>query len=238
LAVAAVSPCVHDVAFRDRAAYLADPDALVLSDLHLGRAAASSVDFPLRERAALQERVLALVDEFEPGTLVFAGDLLHTFRGAGRAVEALRTLVEACAAEGPRPVLVAGNHDAALPDAWDGPVHDEYRLDDGTLVCHGHAAPEGDAPRYVVGHDHPVLLVEGVRHPCLLYGPGTYGGGDVLMLPAFTSLAPGVVVNQYRTGDFASPLVTDADALRPVVRDEAGGETLTFPPLGAFRDML
>jgi len=37
------------------------------------------------------------------------------------------------------------------------------------------------------------------------------------------------------TDDFRSPLVTDADALRPIVRDPDGGETLRFPPLGEFR---
>jgi len=232
-----VSPML-DASVRDRAVYLSGPDALVLSDLHLGRAADSAVAFPLRERADIEERLLDLLSTFDPATVVFAGDVLHRFDGSGRAVDALGALVEACEAAGPRPVLVAGNHDAALPDLWDGPVRDEYRLTDGTLVCHGHERPDGDADRYLVGHDHPVLRVEGVRHPCYLYGPGTFRGGDVLMLPAFTTLAPGVVVNQYRTADFDSPLVTDADALRPVVRDEAGAETLSFPPLGEFRGLL
>jgi hypothetical protein len=232
-----VSPML-DASLRDRAVYLHDSDALVLADLHLGRAADSAVAFPLRERADIEERLRDLLSAFDPSTVVFAGDVLHRFDGSRRAVDALGTLVEACAAAGGRPVLVAGNHDVALPELWDGPVHDEYRLADGTLVCHGHERPEGDADRYLVGHDHPVLRVEGVRHPCYLYGPETFRGGDVLMLPAFTTLAPGVVVNQYRTADFDSPLVTDADALRPVLRDETGAETLSFPPLGSVRDLL
>jgi hypothetical protein len=229
-------PPMLDATVRDRAVYLPAPDALVLADLHLGRAADSAVAFPLRERAEIEERVLDLLSTFEPATVAFAGDLLHRFDGSSRAADALGRLVDACAAAGPEPVLVAGNHDAALPELWDGPIHDEYRLADGTLVCHGHDPPAGDADRYLVGHDHPVLRVEGVRHPCHLYGRETFRGGDVLMLPAFTTLAPGVVVNQCRTADFDSPLVTDADALRPIVR--AGGETLTFPPLGAFRELL
>lgn len=238
MSVEAEVPPMLDASVRDRAVYLPDPDALVLADLHLGRAADSAVAFPLRERADIEERVLDLLSTFDPGTVVFAGDVLHRFDGSRRAVDALDALVEACAAVGPRPVLVAGNHDVALPDLWDGAVHDEYRLADGTLVCHGHERPDGDADRYLIGHDHPVLRVEGARYPCHLYGPETFRGGDLLMLPAFTTLAQGVVVNQYRTADFDSPLVTDADALRPVVRDEAGAETLTFPPLGEFRGLL
>jgi hypothetical protein len=41
-----------------------------------------------------------------------------------------------------------------------------------------------------------------------------------------------------RTADFDSPLVTDADAFRPFVWDADAQETLRFPPLGEFRDLL
>jgi hypothetical protein len=41
-----------------------------------------------------------------------------------------------------------------------------------------------------------------------------------------------------RARDFQSPLVTDADALRPVVWDQGRAEALPFPPLGRFREML
>jgi hypothetical protein len=32
--------------------------------------------------------------------------------------------------------------------------------------------------------------------------------------------------------------VTEAALLRPLVRDEAADETLAFPPLGRFRELL
>ena len=145
-------------------------------------------------------------------------------------------------------------------------VCEAYRVGD-TVVHHGHAEPERVEPeeveskgvepervepegvsgnsvgadavtRYVVGHDHPTIEIEGVRRPCLLYGPDAYRGADVFVLPAFTRLAPGAVVNRMRADDFQSPVVTDADALRPVVWDEEAGETLAFPPLGEFRRLL
>ncbi len=71
-----------------------------------------------------------------------------------------------------------------------------------------------------------------------LYGPESYRGGDVLMVPAFNRLAPGVTVNGMSARDFQSPLVRDVDALRPVVWDSDSDEALSFPPLGEFRRML
>lgn len=225
------------LALRDRACYLPDADTLVLADLHVGRGEASNVDLPLGEGADLHDRLVALLDAFAPATVVLAGDVLHTFSTATeRARASLDALADACRSRGTRVVPVAGNHDTMLGGVWDGAVADEHRLDDGTLVCHGHAEPDREAPRYVVGHDHPAIEIEGQRHPCLLYGEGVYRGSDLFVLPAFSALAAGVVVNRMRASDFDSPLVRRADALRPVV--EADDEPLVFPPLGEFRRLL
>ncbi|ELZ27271.1 phosphoesterase, icc [Halogeometricum pallidum JCM 14848] len=227
--------------YRDRAAYLPFADAVVVADLHVGRAEASNVAFPLGEDADLRERLAALVDAFDPAEAVFAGDLLHRFDGAtARAAEGVSDLVAVCREGGARPVMVRGNHDTALRTAWDGDVRDEYVVaeDPKTVVCHGHAAPETDASLYVIGHVHPAITVESVRQPCYLYGEGVYRGADVLVLPAFTRLASGVPVNGLYGPDAGSPLVPDVDAFRPVVYDEDAEEALSFPPLGEFRRML
>ena len=97
---------------------------------------------------------------------------------------------------------------------------------------------EQEVSRYVVGHDHPAIEIEGKRHPCLLFGPATFRGADVLVLPAFNRLAPGTTDNGMSRRDFQTPLVTDVDALRPVVWDADREESLSFPPLGEFRQML
>jgi len=137
-------------------------------------------------------------------------------------------------------VLVRGNHDSQLDRVVDLTVHDAYRLDSGTVVCHGHEEPTERGDRYVVGHDHPKITIEGDDWPCYLLGKGVYGGADVLVLPAFTRLASGVAVNGgHGRGTLErSPLVTDIDRFRPVVRDEDADETLEFPFLGAFRELL
>ncbi|PSP84272.1 metallophosphoesterase [Halobacteriales archaeon QS_1_68_17] len=225
-----------DAAFCDRAAYL--DGALVVADLHLGRAAASNVEFPLGERRDLADRLAALLDRFDPDEVVFAGDLLHSFGSVPRTVEETLAEIRGLLREaGARPVVTPGNHDAMLDAVWDGPTAPAYRVGDA-VVCHGHERPDADADLFVVGHDHPAITIEGQKRPCYLAGEGVGGGADLLMLPAFTRLAPGATVNGMTAGDFQSPLVADADALRPVVRDEAADETLEFPPLGEFRDLL
>ena len=231
--------------FGERAVYLARHDAVVLADAHVGRGEASAVSLPLGEREDLVDRLGALAARFDPATVVVAGDVVHTFdRVSDRSLETLAALREVCEGAGAAFELVAGNHDAALASAWGERVREECVLDDGatrTVVCHGHEAPSTPADRYVIGHAHPTIEIEGDRRPCFLRGEGVYRDADLLVLPAFTRLAPGVAVNAMRTGAFDSPLVTDADRLAPVVVDpDAGeaGEPLRFPPLGEFREML
>lgn len=227
------------VAVRGRGVLVPDADAVVVADLHIGRGVTSNVTLPVGERADLCDRIEDLLGTFSPSTVVLAGDVLHAFGHVpDRARATLRAVETVVREAGAHPVAVAGNHDRRLGAVWTAPVHDEYRLSDGTLVCHGHEEPSVRADRYVVGHDHPAIEIEAQRRPCLLYGPGAYRGGDLVVLPAFSRLAPGVAVNGLGAAGFQSPLVTDADVLRPVVYDEAAGEPIAFPPLGEFRDLL
>ena len=259
-----------DAAFAERAVYLPAPDALVVADLHVGRGEASAVSLPLGERADLVDRLGALLDRFEPEEVVVAGDVVHTFdRVTDRALGTLNALRDRCEAIGATLELVAGNHDAALADVWVGPVSEEATLTGSgeppagaadsrrTVVCHGHEAPatatdrsSTPADRYVIGHVHPTIEIEGDRRPCFLSGAGTYRGADVLALPAFTRLAAGVPVNDAPRTGLDSPLLSDPAALAPVVYDPGGtdgadgegggdaGAALRFPPLGEFGELL
>lgn len=226
------------VTFRDRAAYFEDADVLVVADLHVGRDVTSNVELHLGEHENLTDRFTVLLDRFDPAEVVLAGDVLHSFGSLPRGVlETVAELRRAACEAGVRPVVTPGNHDTMLGDLWDGPITSEYCFGE-TVVLHGHGLPETEADRYVLGHDHPAITIEGRKYPCYLYGPAQYEGADVLVLPAFNRLVPGVIVNSLTAADFHSPLVVDADTLQPVVRDEEADETLAFPALGQFRRML
>jgi putative SbcD/Mre11-related phosphoesterase len=238
-----------DLTFRDRA--LVVGDVLVVADLHLGKGASGGFELPVGDGADMLERFRELLTTTEPATVVVAGDLLHAFGTIPRTVEdTLDGLTAAVAAADAELVVTPGNHDSLLETVRDGPTPAHYRVGD-TVVTHGHQVPDvedaGSVDRYVIGHDHPTIEIEGHRRPCFLLGEGVVAadgtGGpthraDLVMLPAFNRLLRGVAVNEMTAADFQSPLCQSAEALAPVVRDERGGETLPFPPLGEFRHRL
>jgi hypothetical protein len=230
-------PTEMNVAYRGRAAYLPDTATLVVADLHVGRASASDVDAPLGAHDGVVDRIVGHLEAVDAETVVVAGDVLHVHGTVPRgALDVLAGLASAVAAAESDLVLVRGNHDTLL-DRLDLPadvsVVDEHRLADGTVVCHGHEEPELEAPRYLVGHDHPAIRVEGARHPCFLVGDGVFRSSDVLVLPAFSRLASGTLVNGLGAG--MSPLVPALGAFRPVV---VGEEAFEFPPLAEFATLL
>lgn len=231
-----VPSTTNDLVLRDRAAVVGD--ALVVADLHLGKGRAAGIELPVGDGAGMVERLAALLAEFEPATLVLAGDVLHSFGTVPRTVaDAFDGIAAAAEEVGTDVTVLRGNHDAMLAEVWDGTVRSELRVGD-TLVCHGHEPPSADAERYVVGHDHPTIAVQARRRPCYLAGDGVFDGSDLLVLPAFNRLLRGVAVNDMDATDFQSPLVTDVNALSPVVWDGDGGKALPFPPLGEFRHRL
>ncbi len=223
---------------RDRALVL--ENVLVVADLHVGRGAASNVELPVGDGRDMVDRLASLCDEFEPEAVVVAGDLLHSFESVPRDVErTLSGLREVTDDIGAEMIVTPGNHDTMLEAVWSGPTTPEYQLDQSdTVVCHGHVKPETQAKRYIVGHDHPTITIEGKRLPCALAGDEIYQGSDLVVLPSFNSIVRGVEVNDMGASDFMSPLVRTARSLAPVLYDTTAGETLTFPTLGEFRHHL
>lgn len=224
---------LEEAAFRDRAVYFPTAGTLVLADVHLGRDRASNVELPLGERTDVLDRLGRLLDRFDPEEVVVAGDLLHSFDRVPRSVERTLAALETRVAEaGAALVVVEGNHDTMLGSLFEARSE---RVVGDALVRHGHDSPEKSAPLYVIGHEHPAITIEGRKRPCYLVGPAA-AGGRVLVLPAFTRLAPGTDVS--RTRRFRSPLLSRPGEYRPIVRDEETDETLWFPPLSEFRTLL
>lgn len=224
------------ITVRDRAVFF--DGVLVVTDLHTGRGAASNVELPVGEGADMVERFEELCEHFDPEIVVVAGDLLHSFRTVpGPVEETIQGIKQAARDVGADITVTPGNHDTLLNVVWGGSTEAEFRHGE-TVICHGHVEPATDANRYLIGHDHPTIKIEGTRHPCFLAGDEQYGDAAVLMLPSFNGLVPGVVINDMSTTDFMSPLVGDAGALRPIIRDTTGEETLQFPPLEEFRHRL
>lgn len=225
-----------ELAYRDRALFL--DNVLVFADLHVGKGATANLELPVGDSTDMVERFEALVSDHDPSAVVIAGDFLHSFGTIPRTVEETVGEFSRIGEEYDVEVTVTpGNHDSMLHSVWEGPTKEEYRVGD-TVILHGHEMPSESAERYVVGHDHPTIVIEGQRRPCYLSGQDVYRGADVVMVPPFNRLVRGVRVNGMYATDFRSPLVRDVGDFRPIVRDEDADETLEFPPLGEFRQML
>ncbi|WP_253738062.1 metallophosphoesterase [Halohasta salina] len=230
---------MDEFAFRDRAVYLPGTETLVLADLHLGRAAVSNVSAPLDERDDLLDRLARLRATFEPSTVVFAGDILHSFSTVPSGVdETVAELYDRCVDADVDVIAIEGNHDRLLDTVWPAGVDSAVKLNDGTVICHGHTEPNLRGKRYLIGHDHPAITIEGRKRPCLCVDPEGYRGNELLVLPAFTRLAGGTELNRLHGDAFQSPLVSSVGSLQPTVWDADAGETFRFPPLGEFRRLL
>ncbi|UWG47470.1 putative phosphohydrolase, MPP superfamily [Halanaeroarchaeum sp. HSR-CO] len=221
----------------DRAAYVTAADALIVADLHLGQDRSSAVELPVGEHDDILGRLETTLQDVEPATVVLAGDLLHSFdrvpTGVSETLGDIRRVVDRSPAD---LVVLEGNHDTMLSTLVEAPIQSAHRLADGTVVVHGHREPIETADRFVVGHEHPAIRIEGRRYPCALDCSNQQAGNDVFVLPAYTRLARGTLVNDLDAGESLSPLLTDLGECRPIV--SLDDEPLEFPPLTEFRSLL
>lgn len=224
-----------DAVYGNRWMYLPTSETLVLADLHVGYAASSQVDRSLDERNDLATRLATARRETDPETVVVAGDLLHAFDGVPTGVSRTLEAIEAATA-GADLIVTPGNHDTFLEVLVDEiPIPETYRVSEDTVVTHGHVEPQVSVDHYIVGHDHPALEIAGDRHPCFLVGIDQYEGATVTMLPTFSRFPRGTPVGDRRTGDLASPLLTDLGSCRPVV---VADTVHKFPALRDLRPHL
>ncbi|WP_332449790.1 metallophosphoesterase [Methanoculleus sp.] len=221
--------------FYKGALYVRGLSLCVVSDVHIGLAETlyrQGLHFPLHEEETLIERFETILERFSPEVFVLDGDIFHSFDRVSRDVrETFSTVLATLRAEC-EVVLVRGSHDTMLPAIAAGSVERYDRS--GYTVVHGDREVD-DHGTLVIGHDHPAIEIDMARFPCFLYGERVARGKDLIVMPAFNPLSPGVVVNYTRGRDFLSPILhrVDAGSLQPVV--EVDGEAVVLPPLAGIR---
>jgi len=221
--------------FYKGALFVREQSLCVVSDVHIGLAEAlyrQGLHFPLHEEETLLERFEAILERFRPAVFVLDGDIFHAFDRVSRDVrETFETILAALRARC-EVVLVRGSHDVMLPAIIGGTVERYDR--GGCTVVHGDQAVD-DHGTLIIGHDHPAIEIDLARFPCFLYGEGAVRGRDLVVMPAYNPLSPGVIVNYAKSRDFLSPILrrVDVGALQPVV--EVDGEAVVLPPLAGIR---
>ena len=180
-----------------RAVFWRQTRALLLADLHLGKAATfrrAGLAVPEGDNQSTLERVDALINAWQPQSLVLLGDILH----ASLATDpALRQQLLDWRASHPDLAVTAiiGNHDRdirRLEPAIDCQVEGLEKA--GLTLRHHPPEPPSEAP-WIGGHWHPVVRLtaggDSLRLPAFIHEPD---GG--LVLPAFGGLTGGALVER------------------------------------------
>lgn len=232
-------PLLDDIDLGYRGVYLPSHDTVIIADLHLGRGFAAGVEVPTDAMGNVDERLGNLLSRFDPRNVIFAGDVLDAFGTIPPGViDHLDALVASIRATGASVQFLEGNHDTMLSSLVEQPI-EEYLVLGDTSVGHGHEELPGDHARYIIGHHHPSLRIDGVKHPAFLVGT-IHDGAQLIVLPAFSDSVRGTVMNVRSLNAIDEPLLVDADvaSLRPVVIDPEADEPLVFPPFENLRRFL
>ncbi|HEX8371861.1 MAG TPA: metallophosphoesterase [Chthoniobacterales bacterium] len=124
---------------------------LAIADLHYGyelSQRASGALFPAWGMEKIEQRLMSLLTDYQPQTVLFLGDLVHT----AAAAQAFSRWLLILRAAVPNLVLLRGNHDRHLRDIA---MYDQWRID-LALFHHGDRIIESQ-PEDVLfsGHLHP-----------------------------------------------------------------------------------
>lgn len=183
---------------NQRVLYWPQSKALILSDLHLGKAAHFRKNgIPIPVQTSLQDinRLEFLLNYYRPQKLIIVGDLLHA--GQNHEFHFFKKLrIQNTETDF---ILVKGNHDRA-----DNKVYQDLGIDDIfdkliiDSVCFSHQLIEYHNLPTISGHMHPGIRIKlptgNVSLPCYLVGY------DRLILPAFstfTGLDTSYISSQY-----------------------------------------
>lgn len=206
-----------------RAVFLPESGILAVADLHLGYAWVQrrrGVLMPVSTPDSTLTRLIPLLADYRPRTLVVLGDLVHQAVALPALREELKSLVRILP-EGTGLVICPGNHDRDLSKllvSLELPLQvkpvltiGRYRLHHGDQPA---SAVKGNAqlvlspeePVDVIGHEHPAIrLGDGVateaKVACFLEAD------RVLVLPAFSDWAAGCEI---RRGPFLGEVARSA----------------------------
>ncbi|GAB4408643.1 MAG: ligase-associated DNA damage response endonuclease PdeM [Bacteroidia bacterium] len=196
----------------DKALYWPAQQALLLADLHLGKAAhfrRHGLAVPEAVHDADLLRLRHLLDTWQPATLLLLGDLFHSIHNT-----AWERFADFLQGYGGSALLVQGNHDILAPGRYAdaGIVRVQEPLLLGGLSLWHEVPPDWAGPAYALGgHVHPGVRLRGagrqqLRLPCFHFG--AWRG----LLPAFGGFT-GLAEVPVQPGDIVVA-VADGELLR------------------------
>ncbi len=163
---------------------------LVVSDLHFGKAQALNYagnQLPELDSLTTLQRLEALLQEYQPHTLIALGDSFHNERVAHGLPERERQLLCRLCLSVPNWVWLLGNHDVSLPQHWPGQYLPDIEIKG---IRFGHEPGQGKPE--VIGHFHPKTSVRLAGQK--LTGKVFILDEQRLIMPAFGAFTGGLAV--------------------------------------------
>lgn len=187
----------------EHALFLPQHSTLVLSDVHLGKAAtfqAHGLPVPEGDDAADLQRIDQLIEKKQAERLIIAGDLLHSPSGtSSKLIEQLKRWMEQCSAE---ITFVRGNHDVRAFKTHS--IASVFALDlDGISIIHDPA--DTNESFSICGHLHPVIQIKDKRRR-RLRTPCFWLSEERLILPSFGTFTGGHPIQPKPTDRLFAPL--------------------------------
>lgn len=170
---------------NQRALFWEKHQALIVSDLHLGKAAhfrKSGIALPTQVTLQDLDRLAQLIQHFAAKLVIIVGDLIHA--GANTEVELLQGFIAKKA--NTRFMLIKGNHDRFSKAQWQKiGIWDVDQHWDVDHIYFIHHAPTILSKPTISGHLHPGISIrmqtkKTITLPCYVVGP------QQLILPAFS----------------------------------------------------
>ncbi|SMC45463.1 ligase-associated DNA damage response endonuclease PdeM [Moheibacter sediminis] len=169
---------------NQRVVYWASKNILILSDLHLGKAAhfrKNGIPVPVQISLEDLNRLNLLINYFQPKQVLIVGDLIHA--GANNELDFFKELIQNH--HQTKFILIKGNHDRISENKLNSlgiyHIFKELVIDN----LHFIHQPESSKYQTISGHVHPGINVEfatkRMRFPCYVVTE------NQLILPAFSA---------------------------------------------------
>jgi hypothetical protein len=231
-------------------AYIKPLNSLIISDTHLGYEGQMSMAgtlIPSRNLQFIEDIIRKAVIATGANRLIVTGDLKNDFSDLKYYErKEIGELIEFCNSISIKLLLIKGNHDNYLDrikNTYDVEIIKDYLLEEGFYIAHGDELPKCEAEIYIIGHEHPSVIIyryigAGEKMKAFLYG-NTKDGKKLLVLPACSIFAPGSNINEEKREELLSPFLKemcDVDELNAICISE--GENLNFGKIKDLRNII
>ena len=183
-----------------RAVYRPSVSELIISDVHLGKAAhfrKKGIAMPAQSHLKDIDRLHYLLDTWQPKSVIFLGDLFHSdYNREWLWFKSILLQYPDIQFK-----LVVGNHDVLPESEYNIPNLKRYELIEEAKFIFSHAPVERPGKLNFCGHIHPGLRITGTARQSIKL-PCFYLDKEHFILPAFGDLTGLYLLDRKKTASY------------------------------------